>query len=182
MKYTISIVILAIATFMLWGLGNTRVDAPMGCTLEAKICPDGTSVGRTGPNCEFAPCPEPDLDNEPPGEEGSGGILPYDSGVQGVVWLGPTCPVEIVGDRSCEPRPYPAKLLVRRAGSQTVYIRFQAEMNTGTFIVDLPPGDYVIEEDSESNSPPTRVNSPVPVRVVPDKYTNVRLDFDSGIR
>lgn len=26
------------------------------CTLEAKICPDGTSVGRTGPNCEFAPC------------------------------------------------------------------------------------------------------------------------------
>lgn len=28
-----------------------------GCTQEAKICPDGTSVGRTGPNCEFAPCP-----------------------------------------------------------------------------------------------------------------------------
>ena len=27
------------------------------CTLEAKICPDGTAVGRTGPNCEFAPCP-----------------------------------------------------------------------------------------------------------------------------
>lgn len=28
-----------------------------GCTLEAKICPDGSSVGRSGPNCEFAPCP-----------------------------------------------------------------------------------------------------------------------------
>jgi hypothetical protein len=28
------------------------------CTQEAKLCPDGkTSVGRTGPNCEFAPCP-----------------------------------------------------------------------------------------------------------------------------
>lgn len=27
------------------------------CTQEAKICPDGSSVGRTGPNCEFAPCP-----------------------------------------------------------------------------------------------------------------------------
>jgi len=27
------------------------------CTIEAKICPDGSSVGRTGPNCEFAPCP-----------------------------------------------------------------------------------------------------------------------------
>lgn len=27
------------------------------CTMEALICPDGSSVGRTGPNCEFAPCP-----------------------------------------------------------------------------------------------------------------------------
>ncbi len=27
------------------------------CTQEVKTCPDGTSVGRTGPNCEFAPCP-----------------------------------------------------------------------------------------------------------------------------
>jgi predicted lipoprotein with Yx(FWY)xxD motif len=27
------------------------------CTAEAKICPDGSAVGRTGPDCEFAPCP-----------------------------------------------------------------------------------------------------------------------------
>jgi hypothetical protein len=27
------------------------------CSTEAKICPDGSAVGRTGPNCEFAPCP-----------------------------------------------------------------------------------------------------------------------------
>lgn len=27
------------------------------CTEEAKICSDGSSVGRTGPNCEFALCP-----------------------------------------------------------------------------------------------------------------------------
>ena len=31
--------------------------SPVACTAEAKICPDGSSVGRTGPNCEFAPCP-----------------------------------------------------------------------------------------------------------------------------
>lgn len=30
----------------------------IACTEEAKICPDGSAVGRTGPNCEFAPCPE----------------------------------------------------------------------------------------------------------------------------
>jgi len=28
------------------------------CTLEAKQCPDGSSVGRMGPSCQFAACPE----------------------------------------------------------------------------------------------------------------------------
>ncbi|MFA6511947.1 MAG: hypothetical protein WCV86_02390 [Patescibacteria group bacterium] len=29
----------------------------VACTQEAKLCPDGSAVGRTGPNCEFAACP-----------------------------------------------------------------------------------------------------------------------------
>ncbi|MDO8530459.1 MAG: hypothetical protein Q7S10_03605 [bacterium] len=29
----------------------------VACTMEAKVCPDGSSVGRTGPLCEFAACP-----------------------------------------------------------------------------------------------------------------------------
>lgn len=29
----------------------------VACTMEAKLCPDGSSVGRTGPNCEFTACP-----------------------------------------------------------------------------------------------------------------------------
>jgi len=31
--------------------------APISCTMDAKLCPDGTSVGRIKPNCEFAFCP-----------------------------------------------------------------------------------------------------------------------------
>ncbi len=45
--------------------GNTNANTnvtpepePVACTQEAKICPDGSSVGRSGPDCEFAPCPE----------------------------------------------------------------------------------------------------------------------------
>lgn len=30
---------------------------PVACTAEAKLCPDGSSVGRSGPKCEFSPCP-----------------------------------------------------------------------------------------------------------------------------
>ena len=31
---------------------------PIACTMEAKICPDGSAVGRMPPTCEFAPCGE----------------------------------------------------------------------------------------------------------------------------
>lgn len=29
----------------------------VACTMDAKLCPDGSAVGRQGPLCEFAPCP-----------------------------------------------------------------------------------------------------------------------------
>ncbi|MFA6269236.1 MAG: hypothetical protein WCW13_02255 [archaeon] len=29
----------------------------VACTMEAKVCPDGSYVGRTAPLCEFTPCP-----------------------------------------------------------------------------------------------------------------------------
>jgi hypothetical protein len=34
-----------------------KTQKPVACTREAKICPDGSAVSRTGPNCEFAECP-----------------------------------------------------------------------------------------------------------------------------
>jgi hypothetical protein len=39
------------------GESNPPKDEPVACTMDAKVCPDGSAVGRTGPNCEFAPCP-----------------------------------------------------------------------------------------------------------------------------
>jgi murein DD-endopeptidase MepM/ murein hydrolase activator NlpD len=36
---------------------NPTTTEPVACTKEARICPDGSAVGRVGPNCEFAPCP-----------------------------------------------------------------------------------------------------------------------------
>ncbi len=32
---------------------------PVACTMDAKICPDGSAVGRSGPKCEFTACPTP---------------------------------------------------------------------------------------------------------------------------
>lgn len=36
---------------------DTGNEGPVACTMDAKICPDGTGVGRSGPLCEFAECP-----------------------------------------------------------------------------------------------------------------------------
>ncbi|MBI2338686.1 hypothetical protein HYU95_05905 [Candidatus Daviesbacteria bacterium] len=32
---------------------------PKACNEEAKLCPNGSYVGREGPNCEFKQCPAP---------------------------------------------------------------------------------------------------------------------------
>ena len=36
-------------------------DIQVFCTQEAKLCPDGSAVGHTGPNCEFAECAKPSI-------------------------------------------------------------------------------------------------------------------------
>ena len=55
----IVLVLVLVVAGGLWAVKGGVVQAPGGraCTQEAKICPDGTAVGRTGPNCEFAACP-----------------------------------------------------------------------------------------------------------------------------
>lgn len=39
--------------YTIWQLNSNQ---PVACTLEAMMCPDGSYVGRSGPNCEFI-CP-----------------------------------------------------------------------------------------------------------------------------
>src|SRR3989344_5475658 len=36
---------------------SLQTTSPVACTMDAKQCPDGSYVGRSGPNCEFAACP-----------------------------------------------------------------------------------------------------------------------------
>lgn len=46
----------AYLNFSIWQL-NASGPGQVACTQEAKLCPDGSYVGRTGPKCEFAQCP-----------------------------------------------------------------------------------------------------------------------------
>ncbi len=74
-KWLVIGVLIVIMIILLGGgflLGkNLNNPAAKACTQEAKICPDGSGVGRTGPNCEFAKCPSRDQAGNPnltPGE------------------------------------------------------------------------------------------------------------------
>ena len=51
------ILLLGGAAYFIW-MQYFKQPAPVFCTQEAKLCPNGSYVGRTGPNCEFATCPE----------------------------------------------------------------------------------------------------------------------------
>lgn len=49
--------ILTVGAMMVYFVAKAPLPSERACTRDAKICPDGTAVGRTGPNCTFAPCP-----------------------------------------------------------------------------------------------------------------------------
>lgn len=36
---------------------SPEVPEGVACTMDAKICPDGSAVGRIPPSCAFAACP-----------------------------------------------------------------------------------------------------------------------------
>ncbi|MFA6446768.1 MAG: TspO/MBR family protein [Patescibacteria group bacterium] len=58
LPYLLWVSFAAVLNFSIWNLNKTtQPSGPVACTMEAKLCPDGSAVGRTGPNCEFAACP-----------------------------------------------------------------------------------------------------------------------------
>ncbi|MHB1769972.1 MAG: hypothetical protein ACYCPH_02755 [Minisyncoccota bacterium] len=178
-RYAIGIVAVAlIAAVALWVWNVRTAQAPSGgqaCTQEAKLCPDGSYVGRTGPNCEFAACPESTATST----TGGGSILPYDSGVQGTVLLGPTCPVErIPPDLACADKPYAAAVVVYRAGSRSVFLMGNSDAG-GTFKFSLPPGSYTLKAISGNVFPRC---TPVSVKVPASGYASTTISCDTGIR
>jgi hypothetical protein len=137
------------------------------CTQEAKQCPDGSYVGRTGPNCEFAACP-----THP-------GILPYTSGIQGKVSLGPTCPVaRTPPDPECADKGYATLVSVSRLGSSSIYATVKSDAN-GAFQFSLPPGSYTVSAAGGQTLP--RCSS-VTATVGPSGYVIADISCDTGIK
>ncbi|GMU74305.1 MAG: hypothetical protein AMXMBFR44_5020 [Candidatus Campbellbacteria bacterium] len=60
-KTVISIlVILAASAGIYYVVQKEPADEQVFCTMDALMCPDGSGVGRSGPDCEFLSCPAQD--------------------------------------------------------------------------------------------------------------------------
>ncbi len=148
------------------------VPEPVVCTMEAKLCPDGSYVGRSGPKCEFAQCPTGST-------PGSGGILPYNSGVSGQVLLGPTCPVErIPPDPACADKGYETTVQATIVGRSSPFATINTDKE-GRFTIMLPPGSYTIEPVGGKVLPRCETKS---VTISPGVILQTNLSCDSGIR
>lgn len=140
-------------------------DNQIACTQEAKQCPDGSYVGRTGPNCEFSLCPLVSTSKK--------------SGITGIVTLSPTCPVErIPPDPKCAPKFYSTSINIIKIGSTGIVKTIQSD-SKGTFSVDLNPGAYVLKTQGGNILPTCRE---VSVEVKSGQYTTTEISCDTGIR
>ncbi|MCX6793157.1 MAG: hypothetical protein NTY12_03965 [Candidatus Falkowbacteria bacterium] len=54
----ITLGLLCVIALGVYKFNFTNDDIHYACTMEAKLCPDGSSVGRSGPDCAFAQCPK----------------------------------------------------------------------------------------------------------------------------
>ena len=107
------------------------------------------------------------------------GVLPYESGIRGMVTIGPTCPVERVPpDPLCADKPYEATLMIlNTSGKQMATITSGKD---GVFKISLPPGTYTIRPSESPSRMPYAGEQTVVVPAI--GYTDVTIQYDSGIR
>lgn len=137
-------------------------DKVVACTMDAKQCPDGSYVGRTGPNCEFI-CPTIPL---------SSTVIVY-----GVVTVGPSCPLtRMPPDGACSSKPFAGTIMFTNTSNGQSYT---AQTNdAGEFTLTIMRGVYDISNVPGSSPFPacsgkieiTAPGGPIPV------------SCDSGIR
>ncbi len=139
----------------------------VACSMEAKICPDGSAVGRVGPTCEFAACPTP-----------SDGRIAAGY-VSGHVTIGPFCPVEQMG-HPCQvpPEAYTSRSVIVYESNATTVKESVALDASGNYKIALGPGTYFLQIQ------PAGIGAGEKKKAVVSSFntTTVNFDIDTGIR
>ncbi len=135
------------------------------CTMDAKQCPDGSYVGRSGPKCEFKACPT------------TGGNTLEIVSVSGSVTVGPVCPVmRNPPDPDCADKPYSGTIILTNTSSGKDY--YVSTNSDGTFTVSLTRGVYDVSRPVGDNPFP-RCGGKVEIT---NPSTKIPISCDTGIR
>ena len=136
------VVLFAVAyVFMARDVRIPFVSFPQACTTEAIICPDGPAVGRTGPNCEFAACPETSSDES--GIVSGTKVMVMVKIGKSVEALGETIePLKVLQDSRC-----PVDVQCIWAGTVQIEVRVVGGMGPGTLTLELgKPGTTEVNQ------------------------------------
>lgn len=107
---------------------TTTPTSPAACTMDAKQCPDGTFVGRSGPKCEFSACPALPQQST----VASIGQRIYTNGVY-------ITPLEIIEDSRC-----PSGLNCIWAGRLRIKVQLERGGQTSQSMLDLGVNSIVL--------------------------------------
>ena len=102
-----------------------------------------------------------------------------ESGISGQVLLGPTCPVERLGDPNCASKGYQTLIDVFLGAETGALVATINSDEQGKFTATLSPGTYVIAP--RGGSPLPRCESII-VNVSANAYATVELQCDTRIR
>jgi hypothetical protein len=99
------------------------------------------------------------------------------SGLEGLVTVGPQCPVVREG-QSCPDLPYAATLELRQAGRLVAQFNSDAQ---GYFHVAVRPGSYSLEPQSPAGRG-LPAAGPQLVTVLEGQFSSIAVMYDTGIR
>jgi hypothetical protein len=118
---------------------------------------------------------------ESPGATQSPGLTEAptsDSGIEGVVFIGPTG--KVLPNQPQQNVPYVATIIVQDENRETDLKTIESRED-GTFRISIPPGNYwLIPVLPNPGAPPFA--GPLEVRVEPHGFSPVEIHYDTGIR
>jgi hypothetical protein len=146
-----------------WEENCTPSGEPKMCTADAKMCPDGSAVGRDGNNnCEFFPCPK------------------TNNTLYGRVTIGPLCPVEPC---SKEANFSDVRVHVYQSPGKAELASVMVQSD-GYYGVFLLPGNYFVNVTDSKGNAFGLPGSSITQQITIEKGHEIELDFDidTGIR
>lgn len=142
------------------------VPEQVACPADAKLCPDGSAVVRSGPNCQFAPCPSAPVETDtvrvtaPLPESVVGSPLTVTGQARGTWYFEASFPVTV---RDANDQLLGTGVAQAQGDWMTTeFVPFQATVNFSAS--STPTGFVVLHKDNPSGLPENDAQVRIPIR------------------